>query len=108
MLADAAIWVPNGLSQVGLARVRLDSESPGNPVTTLEEMLVCPSWQPNLIGTVTALAGTLASRLLFGKSRMGRSACLLESVGFSFFFIDLFYLLFEGFGLFSPDTSPLF
>ena len=67
MLSDAAIWVPNGLSRVGLARVRPDSEPSENPAATPEEiaMLVCSHWQPSLVGTVTALAGTLASRLLF-------------------------------------------
>ena len=40
---------------------------------------------------------------------MGRSTpCPLKSVGFFFLFIDLFYLLFERFGFFSLDTSPLF
>ena len=65
MLSDAVIWVPNGLFQVGLVRMCPDSESSGNPVTALGEMLVCPHCQPNLlVGTVTALAGTLSSRLL--------------------------------------------
>ena len=48
-----------------LARVHPDSESSGNPVVALGEMLVCPHWQPDLVGTVTALASNLASRLLF-------------------------------------------
>ena len=60
---------PNGLSQVGLARVR-PGESSGNPVVTPGEMLVFPRWQPNLVGTVTALAGTLASRP-FSKETYG-------------------------------------
>ena len=39
---------------------------------------------------------------------MGRSApACLKVPAFLIFFIDLFYLLFEGFGL-SYDTSPLF
>ena len=65
MLLDAAIWVLNSLSRVGLAKVHPDSESSGNLVIALGEMLVHPRWQPNLLyGTVTALAGTLASRTL--------------------------------------------
>ena len=42
MLLDAAIWVPNSLSQVGLARMRSDSESSGNPVVTLGDAGVSP------------------------------------------------------------------
>ena len=65
MLSDAAIWVHNSLSRVGLARGTPDRESSGNPVATSGGMLVCPRWQANLlVGSVTALPITLANRLL--------------------------------------------
>ena len=42
-----AIWVPNGLSRVGLSRVRPDSEFSGNPVATLGDAGVSlPAAQP--------------------------------------------------------------
>ena len=67
-----------------------DRESSGNPVASSGRgVLMCPRWQPNpLVGSVIALAGTLASRPLFWKYHMGRSAsCSMEHVGFFLFFI---------------------
>ena len=93
MLLDAAIWVPNNLFRVGLARVRPDSESSGNPVTTLGGMLVCPGWQPNLVGTVTSLASTLANRFFFLKEPYGEiSLCPLKSVGIFLFFLLIYFI----------------
>ena len=49
VLSDTTIWVPNGLSQVGLARVHPDSEFYRNPVMTLGGILVCPTGSPTLL-----------------------------------------------------------
>ena len=51
---------------VWVVRVRPDSESSGNPVAGLGEMLVCTRWQPNLVDTVSFRpAPLLLSRILF-------------------------------------------
>ena len=65
VLSDTAIWVPNGLSRVGLARVRSGSGSSGNPVASLGGMLVCLRWQPYLVGTVSFRPEPFPSRLFF-------------------------------------------
>ena len=101
VLSDTAIWVPNSLSQVDLARGPPDREYSGNPVATSGGMLVCLRWQPNLlVGSVTALASTLASRPFFERAVWGdQPPAHLKVWLFLIFFIDLFYSLFEGFGL---------
>ena len=71
MLSDTAIWVPNGLSQVGLVRVRSDSGFSGNPVMVLGGMLVHPRWQPQPCWYCQLRAGTLANRSLFEGAELG-------------------------------------
>ena len=72
-------------------------------------MLVCPCWQLSIVGTVAALARTLASRLLFRKSHMRRSApCPPKRVDFFLFFIWLFIYYLRGLGFLALGTSPLF
>ena len=76
---------------------------------TLGGILVCLHWQPNLVGTVSFRAGTLANRLFFERAIWGDwPPAWLQSRPFLIFSYDLFKLLFERFGLFSPDTFPSF
>ena len=97
---------------MGLARVRPDSEFSGNPVVTLGEMLVCPRWQSNFVGTVTGLAGTLANRSLFLKELNGEIGPLpAKSAGFSFFccdFLIYFNYYLRGLGSLALILSLLF
>ena len=95
MLSDAAIWVPNGLSRVGLARAHSDSEPSGNPVAATGEMLVCPHWQPNLlVGSVTALSGPLPVGFFLGRAIWGNRAPAHQNVwAFSYFLYDFLFII---------------
>ena len=109
MLSDTAIWVPNGLSQVGLARVCSDSEPSGNPVAATGEMLVCPHWQPNLlVGSVTALSGPLPVGFFFGRAIWGDRPLPTRTCGLFLIFYMIFIYYLRGLGFLVLDISSPF
>ena len=95
---------------MGLAKGLPDRESSGNPVATSGGTLVCPRWQTKLlVGSVTALAGTLASRPLFGSAIWGDQPPAHWNIwAFSYFLYDFLNYYLRGLGFLALDTSPRF
>ena len=109
VLLDTTIWVPNGLSQVGLARVRPDSEFYRNPFMTLGGYWCVPTGSPNLL-VLSALGLAHLPIGFFFKEPYGEIGPLSGYSPGLFLFSLMIYLNYylRGLGFLALILSPAF